>query len=46
MRRHDANLTKGLERMHATFDQYFREPGDPYPEIVSVSSEEFYGKEI
>ena len=36
---------KGLaNKMCVTFDKYFRQPGDPCPEIVSVSSEEFYGK--
>ena len=28
-------------KMYAIFDKHFRQPGDPYPEIVSVSSEEF-----
>ena len=31
-------------KMYAVFDKHFRQPGDPYPEIISVSSEEFYGK--
>ena len=31
-------------KMYAIFDKHFRQPGDPYPEIISVSSEEFYGK--
>jgi UDP-apiose/xylose synthase len=30
--------------MKKVFDEDFRQPGDPDPEIVSVSSEEFYGK--
>ena len=30
--------------MCATFDKHFRQPGDPYPEIISVPREEFYGK--
>jgi UDP-apiose/xylose synthase len=30
--------------MKDVFNEHFRRPGDPDPEIVSVSSEEFYGK--
>jgi len=40
----EVTIKELAKRMYATFDKYFREPGDPYPEIVSVSSEEFYGK--
>jgi nucleoside-diphosphate-sugar epimerase len=35
---------KLANKMCATFDKHFRQPGDPYPEIISVPSEEFYGK--
>lgn len=35
---------RGLaERMISLFDEHFRIPGDPVPEIIEVSSEEFYG---
>jgi len=35
---------KGLaELMKEIFDEEFRLPGDPFPEIVSVSGEDFYG---
>ncbi len=30
--------------MKEVFDEHFREEGDPEPEIVDVSAEEFYGK--
>jgi UDP-apiose/xylose synthase len=30
--------------MKEIFDEEFREPGDPDPEIINVTSEEFYGK--
>lgn len=32
------------QRMREIFDEKFRQPGDPDPEIIDVSSEEFYGK--
>jgi len=31
-------------RMREIFDKEFRQPGDPTPEIVDVTAEEFYGK--
>ncbi len=31
-------------KMIEIFDKHFRKPGDPTPEIIDVSSEEFYGK--
>jgi len=40
----EVTIKQLAESMYATFDKYFREPGDPHPEIVSVSSEEFYGR--
>ncbi|MBL9160305.1 MAG: bifunctional UDP-4-keto-pentose/UDP-xylose synthase [Verrucomicrobiales bacterium] len=36
---------RGLaHRMIAIFDEHFRRPGDPHPEIIEVSGEAFYGK--
>ena len=32
------------QRMCEIFDKEFRQPGDPTPEIVDVTAEEFYGK--
>ena len=40
----EVTIKELANKMCATFDKYFRQPGDPYPEIVSVSGEEFYGK--
>ena len=40
----EVTIKELANKMCATFDKYFRQPGDPCPEIVSVSSEEFYGK--
>jgi nucleoside-diphosphate-sugar epimerase len=40
----EVTIKELANRMCATFDKYFRESGDPYPEIAPVSSEEFYGK--
>ena len=31
------------ERMIEIFNKRFRQPGDPVPEMIDVSSEEFYG---
>lgn len=40
----EVTIKELANKMCATFDKHFCQPGDPYPEIVSVSSEEFYGK--
>lgn len=32
------------EKMSGIFDKHFRREGDPFPEIVNVTGEEFYGK--
>jgi len=32
------------EKMREIFDKHFRREGDPFPEIVNVTGEEFYGK--
>jgi UDP-apiose/xylose synthase len=29
--------------MRELFDAHFRQPGDPFPELVEVTGEEFYG---
>jgi nucleoside-diphosphate-sugar epimerase len=31
-------------KMKEIFDREFRQPGDPAPDVISVTSEEFYGK--
>lgn len=40
----EVTIKQLAEKMREVFDEEFRQPGDPLPEIVSVSSEEFYGK--
>ena len=40
----EVTIKELANKMCATFDKHFRQPGDPYPEIISVPSEEFYGK--
>lgn len=40
----EVTIRQLAELMRETFDQHFREPGDPSPVTVSVSAEEFYGK--
>jgi UDP-apiose/xylose synthase len=40
----EVTIKELADKMQAIFDQHFRQPGDPYPEVVSVPSEEFYGK--
>ena len=40
----EVTIKQLAELMKKVFDEDFRQDGDPDPEIVSVSSEEFYGK--
>jgi UDP-apiose/xylose synthase len=40
----EVTIKELAHKMCSIFDKHFRQPGDPYPEIVSVSGEEFYGK--
>lgn len=40
----EITIKQMAEMMREIFDAEFRQPGDPLPEIISVSSEEFYGK--
>jgi UDP-4-amino-4-deoxy-L-arabinose formyltransferase / UDP-glucuronic acid dehydrogenase (UDP-4-keto-hexauronic acid decarboxylating) len=40
----EVTIQELANKMCATFDKHFCQPGDPYPEIISVPSEEFYGK--
>lgn len=40
----EVTIRQLAEKMREVFDEEFREEGDPLPEIVSVSAEEFYGK--
>lgn len=40
----EVTIKQLAEKMREVFDEEFRQEGDPLPEIVSVSSEEFYGK--
>ncbi|GAB4170614.1 MAG: hypothetical protein Fur0032_09570 [Terrimicrobiaceae bacterium] len=40
----EVTIKQMAERMISIFDKEFRKPGDPMPEVISVSSEEFYGK--
>ena len=40
----EVTIKELAEKMCEVFDKHFRRPGDPHPETISVSSEEFYGK--
>jgi nucleoside-diphosphate-sugar epimerase len=40
----EVTIKQLAEHMREMFDKHFRQPGDPLPEIVSVTSEDFYGK--
>jgi len=40
----EVTIKQMAERMIEIFNREFRIPGDPSPEILSVTSEEFYGK--
>ncbi len=40
----EITIKQMAEMMREIFDAEFRQEGDPLPEIISVSSEEFYGK--
>ena len=40
----EVTIRQLAEKMRQIFDAEFRRPGDPHPEIISVTSEEFYGK--
>jgi nucleoside-diphosphate-sugar epimerase len=40
----EVTIRQLAELMREIFDEKFRQEGDPLPEIVNVSSEEFYGK--
>lgn len=40
----EVTIKELAEHMIRIFDKEFRQPGDPHPKVVSVSSEEFYGK--
>ncbi len=40
----EVTIKELAHRMVDLFNTHFRQPGDPNPEIVDVSSEEFYGK--
>lgn len=40
----ETTIQQFAEMMREIFDEEFRQAGDPNPEVVSVSSEEFYGK--
>ncbi|MFV0415447.1 MAG: bifunctional UDP-4-keto-pentose/UDP-xylose synthase [Chthoniobacterales bacterium] len=40
----EVTIKELAEMMKVVFDEDFRQDGDPNPEIISVSSEEFYGK--
>jgi nucleoside-diphosphate-sugar epimerase len=40
----EVTIKEMASRMIEIFDREFRIPGDPTPEIMSVTSEEFYGK--
>jgi len=39
----EITIKQMAEMMREIFDAEFRQPGDPLPEIISVTSEEFYG---
>ncbi len=40
----EVTIAQLAEKMQEVFNEEFRQPGDPTPETVVVSSEEFYGK--
>jgi nucleoside-diphosphate-sugar epimerase len=40
----EVTIKEMADRMIAMFDREFRQPGDPTPRVVNVTSEEFYGK--
>ena len=40
----EVTIAEMAELMKEVFNEHFREEGDPDPEIISVSAEEFYGK--
>ncbi len=40
----EITIRQMAEMMREIFDAEFRQPGDPLPEIISVPSEDFYGK--
>lgn len=40
----EVTIKQFAERVREVFDEEFRGEGDPLPEIVTVTSEEFYGK--
>ncbi|MDF1863083.1 MAG: bifunctional UDP-4-keto-pentose/UDP-xylose synthase [Verrucomicrobiales bacterium] len=40
----ETTIRQFAEQMKEVFDEEFRLPGDPHPEIVQVSAEEFYGE--
>ena len=39
----EVTIRQLAQMMSDVFDRHFREPGDPYPEIVDVTGEDFYG---
>jgi UDP-apiose/xylose synthase len=40
----ETTIAEFAVKMKEIFNKHFRQPGDPDPEIISVSSEDFYGK--